>query len=175
MLINLNPPSNISKIALAPTNNDNENEEDEEEANTWQSIPAMTKQSNKCTRQIARQKELKIIINSGATSHFMSEDLQLPTEGTSNKVVFLLHNRQLQKSNQTKLLFEQLLDTAWEADVLPWIKQSLLSVNKMVICSNTWFFGTRLWWPAWLPSTISKHSWKKHLFLSSMHPFPQKI
>jgi hypothetical protein len=37
------------------------------------------------------------------------------------------------------------------------------------------FFGTRLWWPAWLPSPISKRIEKKHLFLSSTHPFPQKI
>ncbi len=37
------------------------------------------------------------------------------------------------------------------------------------------FFGTHLWWPVWLPSTISKHNQEKHPFLSSTHPFPPKI
>jgi hypothetical protein len=82
-------------------------------------------------RQIARRKQQQIIIDSGATSHFMSKDLNLPTEGASYKTVFLPDNRQLQMSNRTKLPFDKLSDIAREADILLGLKRSLLSVNKM--------------------------------------------
>jgi hypothetical protein len=82
-------------------------------------------------RQIARRKQLQIIIDSGAISHFMSKDLNSPKEGASYKTVFLPDNRQLRKSNKTKLPFDKLSDTAQEADILPGLKKSLLSVNKM--------------------------------------------
>ncbi len=76
--------------------NDDENKEDEEEANMLQSTPVTTKQkSNKWMRQITRQKEHTIIINSCTTSHFTSKDLHLSPEGTYNKAVFPLDNRQL--------------------------------------------------------------------------------
>ena len=45
--------------------------------------------STKWTRRIARQREHKIIIDSGEISHFMSKDLNLPTGGASNKEVYL--------------------------------------------------------------------------------------
>ena len=67
---------------------DNDNEEDKEdktEINMIKSAATKTKQkSNKWTRRIARRREHKIIIDSGATSHFVSKDLNLPTEGASN-------------------------------------------------------------------------------------------
>jgi hypothetical protein len=92
----------------------------------------MTKpKSNKWMRQLARRREHNIIINSDATSHLMSKDLDLPTDGVSNKEVFLPNNSKLRTSNKTKLPFEQLLDAAREADILPGLKQSLLSINKM--------------------------------------------
>jgi hypothetical protein len=79
--------------------NNNEDEENEEEINMIKSITPTTKhKSNKWTRRIARRREHRIIINSGETSHFMSEDLQLPTEGTSNKEVYLPNNAKLRLS-----------------------------------------------------------------------------
>jgi hypothetical protein len=76
-------------------------------------------------------KELKIIIDSGATSYFMSEELHLLVEGASNKTVFLPDNSQLRTSTQTKLSFKQLSEAAREADNLPGLKRSLLSLNIM--------------------------------------------
>jgi hypothetical protein len=93
--------------------------------------PATKQKTNKWMRWIARRRQQKIIIDSGATSHFMSEDLHLPTEGTSNKEVYLPNNDKLTTSKRTKLPFDNLTNAAREADVLPGLKQSLLSVNKM--------------------------------------------
>ena len=82
-------------------------------------------------RRIERRREHKIIIDSGATSHFMSKEFNFPSEGTSNKIVYLPDNTILQTSTKTKFPFKQLTNKAREADVLPGLKQSLLSVNKM--------------------------------------------
>ncbi len=79
----------------SPLNNDDniELDEDKEEMNMIKSTAITNKQkSNKWSRRIARRQEHKIIIDSGATSHFMSEDLNLPTEGASNKEVYLPNN-----------------------------------------------------------------------------------
>ncbi len=96
------------------------------------SITTTTQQkTNKWTRQIARRREHKIIIDSGATSHFMSKELNLPTEGASNKEVYLPINTKLKTSRRTKLPFKTLTNAAREADILPRLKRSLLSVNKM--------------------------------------------
>ncbi len=118
----------------SPLNNDNDDkdEEREEEINMIKSITPTTQQKmKKWTRQIARQQEHKIIIDSGAISHFMSKELNLPTEGASNKEVYLPNNAKLKMSRRTKLPFKTLTNAAREADVLPGLKQSLLSVNKM--------------------------------------------
>jgi hypothetical protein len=44
--------------------------------------------------------------------------------------VLLPDNSKLKTSHKTKLPFEQLLDAAREARILPGLQQSLLSVNK---------------------------------------------
>jgi hypothetical protein len=109
-----------------------ESNKEEEEVNMVQSIPVKAeKKSNKWTRLIDQCKEHKIIIESGATSHIMSEELHLLVEGASNKTVFLQDNSQLITSTQTKLPFEQLSEAAREADNLPGLKRSLLSINRM--------------------------------------------
>ena len=118
----------------SPLNNgdDDKLDDDKEEINMIKSTAIPNKQiSNKWTRRIVRQREHKIIIDSGATSHFMSEDLNLPTEGSSNKEVYLPNNAKLRTSRRTKLPFETLTNAARDADVLPGLKRSLLSVNKM--------------------------------------------
>ena len=92
----------------SPLNNDDENEVDnnkEDELHTINStIISNVQKSNKRMRRIARRQEKTIIIDSGATSHFMTEDPNLPTDGTSNKEVFLPNNTKLRTSRRTKLL-----------------------------------------------------------------------
>jgi hypothetical protein len=61
----------------------------------------------------------------------MSKELHLQVEGTSNKTVFLLDNSQLRTSTLTKLPFKQLSEAAREADNLPGLNRSLLSMNRI--------------------------------------------
>ncbi len=79
--------------------------------------------TNKWTQRMAKRQEQKIIINSGATSHFISEELNLPSEGKSNKEVYLPDSTRLRTSTKTKLPFKQLTKAAREADILPGLKQ----------------------------------------------------
>jgi hypothetical protein len=72
-----------------------------------------------------------MIIGSTTTSNFISDKLDLPKTGASKIKVYLPDNSTLQTSNKTLLPFEQLSKEAREAHILPGLKKSLLSVNKM--------------------------------------------
>ena len=86
---------------------------------------------NKWTRRIERRRAMKLVIDSGATSHFIPEEMDLPKKGKSNKEVYLPDNSKLQAKYQTELPLEQLSKKAREADILPGLKTPLVSVNKM--------------------------------------------
>ena len=132
---------NITHTDLANTNfwspldTDDENELDddtrEEPHKINSAIISNVQKSNKWMRRFSRRQEKKIIIDSGATSHFMTEDLDLPTKGVSNKEVFLPNDTRLRTSRRTQLPFDTLTTAAREADILPGLKRSLLSVSKM--------------------------------------------
>jgi hypothetical protein len=64
---------------------------------------AETKKMDKWTRRLEKQQEQRIIINSGATSHFMCNDLNLPNKGPLNKEVYLPNNMVLKTSFRTEL------------------------------------------------------------------------
>jgi hypothetical protein len=69
---------------------DKTDEEEHKEANTMiakQDTPEM--KTNKWTRQLMRRRKKRIMIYSGATSHFISKELELPTEGTSQQTIYL--------------------------------------------------------------------------------------
>jgi len=72
-----------------------------------------------------------MIIDSGATSHFCSKEMDSPKEGKSNKSVYLPNGNTIQTTNRTSLPFRQLSKKAREAHVLPHLRQSLMSVNKL--------------------------------------------
>jgi hypothetical protein len=65
------------------------------------------------------------------TSHFISEEMNLPKGDKSHKEVHLPDDTKLRVSTKTQLPFTQLSDGAREADILPGLKRSLMSVNKM--------------------------------------------
>ena len=128
------------------------NEEDETKEEKIHMLQQSTKtkqqpKSNKWTQRIERkhnkqkqQKEQIIIINLGATSHFMSEELDLPKTGTSQITVYLPDDSTLQATNKTQLPFKQLSSEAREANILPGLTKSLLSINKMVENGYTTIF-----------------------------------
>jgi hypothetical protein len=51
--------------------------------------PIANTKSNKWTRQIERRWTMKLLIDSGAMSNFVPEEMNLPKKGKSNKEVFL--------------------------------------------------------------------------------------
>ncbi len=74
---------------------------------------------------------MKLVIDSGATSNFVPEEMNLPRKEKSSKEVYLPDNTKLQASYRTELPLEQLSQKAREADILPGLKTPLVSVNKM--------------------------------------------
>jgi hypothetical protein len=57
--------------------------------------------------------------------------MDLPKLGPSNKRIYLPDNTTLKASEKKMLPFSQLLNNAREADILPGLKQPLMSMNKM--------------------------------------------
>jgi len=116
----------------APLDDEIEIEETSEQIKiieTKQSI-ANTK-GNKWTRRFERRRAMKLVIDSGATSHFVPEEMNLPRKGKSNKEVYLPDNSKLHATYKTELPLDQLSQKAREADILPGLKTPLVSVNKM--------------------------------------------
>ena len=66
-----------------------ENEEDEETEEANKINNNQIPKSNKWERRLARRIEKQMVIDSGATTHFCSEEMDLPKEGESNKAVYL--------------------------------------------------------------------------------------
>jgi hypothetical protein len=121
---------------LVATNNwtplqSNETEEDEETEEANNIVNKQIPKSNKWERRLARRIEKRMVIDSGATTHFCSEEMDLPEEGQSNKAVYLLNGNIIQTTKRTSLPFRQLSNRAREAHVLPQLRQSLMSVNKL--------------------------------------------
>jgi hypothetical protein len=115
-----------------PLQNIEDEEDEEEEETSIRTIqPAENIKSNKWIRRIERRKEWKLVLDSGATSNFVPEEMNLPKHGTSNKEVYLPNNSKLKATYTTQLPFEQLSNKAREADILPGLKTPLISVNKM--------------------------------------------
>jgi hypothetical protein len=87
--------------------------------------------SNKWMSQVEQQRTMKSVINSGAMSNFVLEEMSLPKKGKSNKEAYLPNNTKLQASYKTKLPFKQSTSKARVADILPGLKTPLVSINKM--------------------------------------------
>ena len=120
-------------------NNDEEELTEERPNIPQESIEAVQQPtSNKWKRRVERrhekqrqQKHHNIIFDSGATSHFMSEELNLPKTGTAQITVYLPDDSTLQATSKTQLPFEQLSPESREANIIPGLTKSLLSVKKM--------------------------------------------
>jgi hypothetical protein len=78
-----------------------------------------------------QKRQQSIIIDLGATLHYMSEDLNLPRTGPSQIKVYLPDNSTLQATSTTQLPFQQLSTKVRKASILLGLKNSFLSVNEM--------------------------------------------
>ena len=120
----------------------------EEEINmTWSHKQPPTPTLNKWKRRIARQQEWKskkeeerIIINLGATSHFVTEEMSLPRTGPSDITVYLPNNSTRTATGTTQLPFKKLSTEARKATILPDLTKSFISVNKMAESRYTTIF-----------------------------------
>ena len=93
----------------APLYNEPEENKQSDQINKLKETqPIVTIKTNKWTRRIERRQAMKLVFDSGATSHFIPEEMNLPRKGKSNKEVFLADNTKLQASFRTELPFEQL-------------------------------------------------------------------
>ncbi len=116
----------------APLNEDEDEINEPEQINiiaTKQTIA--TTKSNKWTHRIERRRAQKLVINSGTTSNFVPEDMNLPRMGKLNKEVYLPDNTTLQATYRTELPLNQLSTGARQADILPGLMTPLITVNKM--------------------------------------------
>jgi hypothetical protein len=120
----------------APLETIEEKDDTEEEKinSTVENTPkAQTISGNKLTRRLERRQTKqahKIIIDSGATSQFISDKINLPNMGKSNKDVNLPNGLTLTTTTKTLHPFERMTTVAREALVLPGLKKSLASINK---------------------------------------------
>ena len=102
---------------------------------------------NKWKQRIARQQERKhqkeeerIIIDSGATSYFVTIEMNLPRTGPSDITVYLPDDSTLKATGTTQLPFQQLSTKARKANILPGLTKSLISMNKMAESGYTTIF-----------------------------------
>ncbi len=136
---NITYPTDMNYWTALYKNDDKEESKEEKINMLQQSIEVVQRPtSNKRKQRVERrhkkrsqQKQHNIIFDSGATSHFMSEELNLPETGPSHITVYLSDDSTLQATRKTQLPFEQLSSEAREANILPGLTKSLLSVNKM--------------------------------------------
>ena len=105
---------------------------------------------------------MKLVIDSGATSNFVPEEMELPKKGKSNKEVYLPDNTKLQVTYRTELPLEQLSKKARVTDIIPGLKTPLVSVNKMAEEGYTTIFH-----PGEEGVTVHKHG---TVFITTTEP-----
>jgi hypothetical protein len=81
---------------------------------------------------------MKLVIDSGATSHFVPEELNLPKKGKSDKEVFLPDNSSLQASYKTELPFEQIKQKRNEQRSGQTMHMIYHPSNKLLDTSTQW-------------------------------------
>jgi hypothetical protein len=116
----------------APLHDEEDESEQPEQINIIEANQSIANTNgNKWTHWIEKRKTMKLVIDSGTTSNFVPEEMDLPKKGKSNKEVYLPDNTKLQATYRTELPLKQLSQKAREADILSGLKTPIISVNKM--------------------------------------------
>ncbi len=85
-----------------------------------------------------------MVVDSGATSHFVRPEENLPITGESCKVVYLPNGTSIKATHTTTLPFKELSPQARKADVLPGLRpNTLISVGKLANADYTTIFHPR--------------------------------
>lgn len=92
-------------------------------------------------KKIFKRNPSTMILDSGASSHFMRAEERLPITGISTKIVSLPNGETINASHKTELPFPSLTAKARQADVLPGLRNnSLVSVGKFSDADYTTIF-----------------------------------
>ncbi len=117
------------------TDDDNDDIEEVKTQNTCSNASETKQHGQQLIRQFIQSKFTKqkdkttnrtIIVNSGATSHFVQAADDLPYRGKSQKTVHLPDGYTIKTSHTATLPFTTISDAAQEAHVLPGLKENLL-------------------------------------------------
>jgi hypothetical protein len=118
-----------------------ENEaDDEEECQHKMNVKETTKKKNKPRNrpggrqrsEKAKQTTLKLVINSGTTSHFLREEENLPKIGGTSTTIYLPDDSTMKATTKVQLPIPELPNKARDAIVIvvPGLKRNLGSVSK---------------------------------------------
>jgi hypothetical protein len=88
----------------------------------------------------AKQTTLKLVIDSGATSHFLREEENLPETGKISTTIYLPDDSTLKATTKTQLPIPELSSKARDAIVVPGLKRNLGSVSKFSQAGYTTVF-----------------------------------
>ena len=90
-----------------------------------------------------KQATLKLVINLGATSHFLREEENLPKIGGTNTTIYLLDDLTLKANIKVQLPIPELPRKTRDAIVVPGLKRNLGSVSKFSDAGYTTVFHPR--------------------------------
>ena len=77
-----------------------------------------------------KQATLKLVIDSGATSHFLCEEENLPETGRTSTTIYLPDDTTLKATTKVQPPIPELTSKARDAIVVPGLKRNLGSISK---------------------------------------------
>ena len=125
-------------------NETDDNEEHQHEMNVIDTTKKKNKPRNRLggRQRSARTKQatLKLVIDSGATSHFLGEEENLPKIGETSTKIYLPDDSTLKATVKVQLPIPELPNKARDAIVVPGLKRNLGSVSKFSDAGYTTVF-----------------------------------
>jgi hypothetical protein len=88
----------------------------------------------------AKQTKLKLVIDSGATLHFLREEESLPKIGGTIATIYLPDDSKMKATTKVQLPIPELLNKARDAIVVPGLKRNLGSISKFSYAGYTTVF-----------------------------------
>ena len=89
---------------------------------------------------MAKQTKLKLVIDSGATSHFLREEENLPKIGGTSTTIYLPDDSTMKATIKVQLPIPELPNKAKDAIIVPGLKRNLGSVSKFSEAGYTTVF-----------------------------------
>jgi hypothetical protein len=134
----------VIKNYWTPLYEEEDEADDEEERQHEMNVKETTKKKNKPrNRPGGRQRSariLKLVIDLGATSHFLGEEENLPKIGEASTNIYLPDDLTMKATIKVQLPIPELPNKARDAIVVPGLKRNLGSVSKFSDAGYTTVF-----------------------------------